>query len=198
LVLLAYSVPSSGRSPPSGGSNIAGAPKAGEPLDTVEAHCSKGSTSGAVGGDGVPVSGATIAVGAAALEVVVGDGSPAPEVSPEGDTNVTTGATTVGDPIAKTGLVGACLPPPRWLMTMSPWRSLGASYDTPLGLLGMSPWMSPWVQPAGRLPRHRTCSTRGVEASTMSDGACCYGLPCSRSGQQQRRQGWRPGDSTLM
>jgi hypothetical protein len=110
LVLLAYSVPSSGRSPPSGGSNIAGAPKAGEPLDTVEAHCSKGSTSGAVGGDGVPVSGATIAVGAAALEVVVGDGSPAPEVSPEGDTNVTTGATTAGDPIAKTGLVGGVSP----------------------------------------------------------------------------------------
>jgi hypothetical protein len=78
-------------------------------------------------------------VGAAVLEVVVGDGSLAPEVSPEGDTNVMAGATAAGDPAASTGPVGARLPPPQWLMMTSPWRSLGASWDTPLGLLGMSP-----------------------------------------------------------
>jgi hypothetical protein len=67
-------VSSSSRSPPSGGSSIAGAPKAGIPQDTVEAHGSKGPTVGAAGGDRVLVSGAAIAVDAATLEVVAGDG----------------------------------------------------------------------------------------------------------------------------
>jgi hypothetical protein len=46
LVLLAYSVSSFGRSPPSRGSSITGAPKAGGPQDTIEAHGSKGLTVG--------------------------------------------------------------------------------------------------------------------------------------------------------
>jgi hypothetical protein len=116
-----------------------GAPKAGGPQDTIEAHDSKGSTVGAAGGDGVLVSGAIIVVGVVSLEVVVVDGSSSPKVSPEGDTNVTAGATTAGDPAVSIGLVGAHLPPPQWLMMVSPWRSLGSSWDTPLGLPGMSP-----------------------------------------------------------
>jgi hypothetical protein len=110
LVLLAYSVSSSGRSPPSGGSSIAGAPKAGGPQDTVEAHGSKGPTVGAVGGDWVPVSGAAVAVGVVALEVVTGDGSPIPEVLPEGDINATVGAMAVGDLAASIGPVGGTSP----------------------------------------------------------------------------------------
>jgi hypothetical protein len=42
-------------------------------------------------------------VGTAVLEVVIGDGSLTPEVSPGGDTNVTVGATAADDPAASTG-----------------------------------------------------------------------------------------------
>jgi hypothetical protein len=69
LVLLAYNVSSSGRSPPSRGASIARAPKADRPEETAEAHGSKGPTIGAASGDGIPVSGTAIAVGAAALKV---------------------------------------------------------------------------------------------------------------------------------
>jgi hypothetical protein len=110
LVLLAYSVSSSSRSPPFGGSSIAGAPKAGRPQDTIEAHSSIGATVGAAGGDGVPVSGANVAVGAMTLEVVVDDGSSVLEVSLEGDTNVTTGATITGDTAALTSPAGGTSP----------------------------------------------------------------------------------------
>jgi hypothetical protein len=78
-----------------------GAPEVDGPQDIVEADGSKGSTVGAAGGDGVPVSGATLAVGAAALEVVASDRSPAPEVLPEGDTNATVGATTAVIPLPR-------------------------------------------------------------------------------------------------
>jgi hypothetical protein len=47
----------------------------------------------------VPVYGAATA----ALEVVIGDGFPAPEVLPEGETNVTAGEMATGDPTASTG-----------------------------------------------------------------------------------------------
>jgi hypothetical protein len=103
-----------------------GAPKADGPQDTVEAHGSKGQTVGAAGDDGVPASSAAVAVGAATLEVVAGDGSPAPVVSPEGDANVTVGATAAGDPTAKTGPAGGASP------------STAVLWDTPLGLPGMS------------------------------------------------------------
>jgi hypothetical protein len=103
LVLLVYSVSSSGGSPPSRGSSIAGEPKADGPQDTVEAHGSKGPTVGAAGGDGVPVPGAAIAAGVAVLEVVADDGSPAPEVLLEGDANVTVGEMATGDSAASSG-----------------------------------------------------------------------------------------------
>jgi hypothetical protein len=61
LVSSAYSVPSSGRSPPSRGANIAGAAQIAEPQDIVEAQPSEET----VGGGGVPVIGAAVAAGAA-------------------------------------------------------------------------------------------------------------------------------------
>jgi hypothetical protein len=96
-------VSSSGRSSPSRGSSIVGAPKADRPQDTVEAHGSKGPNVGDTGGDGVPISSAVVAAGVAALEVVAGDGSSASEVLSEGDTNVTAGEMAAGDPAATTG-----------------------------------------------------------------------------------------------
>jgi hypothetical protein len=87
-----------------------GAPKADGPQDTVEAHSSKGPTVGAAGGDGVLISGIDVAVGAATLEVVAGDGTLAPEVLPEGDANVMAGATAAYDPTALTGPVGGASP----------------------------------------------------------------------------------------
>jgi hypothetical protein len=103
-------VSSSGRSPPSRGSSIVGAPLVGKPQDIVEAHNPKGSTVRAASGDGVPVSSATIAVGAVVLEVVTDDGSLAPEVSPEGGTNATVGGTVTGDPAASTAPTGGASP----------------------------------------------------------------------------------------
>jgi hypothetical protein len=82
-------------------------------------------------------------------------------------------------------------------MMAAPW-SLRSSWGTPrLGPPGMSPSTRLWVQPARRLPRPRTCSTGRVVASSMNDGACCCGLPCSRSGQRWRGEGRRLGSSTL-
>jgi hypothetical protein len=199
LVLLAYSVSSSDKSPPSGGggSSIAGAPKADGPQDTIEAHNSKGATVGAASGDRALISGTTIGAGAVA-QVVAGDGFLTLEVLPEGDINVTVGEMAAGDPTISTGPAGGASPSTtvadddvdveesRVILGHPMLRAPGVvSLDK---VMGTACWC---------LPRHMMCSTGRVEASTMNSSACCYGLPCSRSGQQQRVQGWRQGSNTL-
>jgi hypothetical protein len=109
LVLLAHSTSSSGMSLSFGGSIIVGAPKAGGPQDTVEAHGSKGLSDGAVGGDRVLDFGAAIAAGVVA-HVVTRGGSLAPEMFPEGNTNVMAGETATGDPTASAGPAGGASP----------------------------------------------------------------------------------------
>jgi hypothetical protein len=102
-------VQSFGRSPPSRGPNIAGAPQTVRPQDIVEAHSSKGPSDRAGGGDRVPVSGATVAAGVVA-QVITDSGSPSCEVLPEGDTNVMMEEVATSDPAASTGLAGGVFP----------------------------------------------------------------------------------------
>jgi hypothetical protein len=102
LVSLTYNVPSSNRSPPSGGrGSVAGVAQVIGPQDTIEVQPSDG----AAGGGGVPVSGATATTGVAA-QVAADDGSPAPEVLPEGDTNVTVEEVATDDPAGLAGPAG--------------------------------------------------------------------------------------------
>jgi hypothetical protein len=92
---------------------------------------------------------------------------------------------------------GVSVSPQKRLTTVTPW-SLRSSWGTPhFGPPGMSPLMRLWVQLTGHLPGPRTCSTGSVVASSMNNGACCCGLPCSRSRQRRRGQGRRLGSSTL-
>jgi hypothetical protein len=192
LVFPAYNMPSSGTSPPSRGHKVMGAALVDEPQDTVEAQ----PIDEAVGGGGVLVTGAVVAAGAA-TQVATGGGSPASEVLPVGATNVTTEEVATNDSTCSAGPSGARLSPLKRPTTVVPW-SLRSSWGIPhLGPLGMSPSTRLWVRLAGRLPRPRTCSNGSVVASSMNDGACCSGLPCSRSGQRRRGQGRRLGSSTL-
>jgi hypothetical protein len=102
-------VPSFGRSPPSRGPSIECAPQAVGPQDTIEAHGSRGPSDGAAGGDKVPVFDAANAA-AAAAQVTIGDGSMAPEVLPEGDTNVTAKEVATANPAALTGPAEGAFP----------------------------------------------------------------------------------------
>jgi hypothetical protein len=100
-------MPSSARLPPSGGPSITGASQVAEPQDIVEAQPSDE----AVGGNGVPVTGAAIAAGATA-QAAAGDGHPTSEVLPGGATNVTTEEVAADDPTSSVGPSGdACFSP---------------------------------------------------------------------------------------
>jgi hypothetical protein len=101
LVSPAYSVPSSGRSPPSGGPNVIGAAQVVEPQDSVEAQLSDE----AVGGDGVLVSSAAVAVGVV-TQVATNGVSLASEVLRGGATNVTTEEVATDDPASLASLSG--------------------------------------------------------------------------------------------
>jgi hypothetical protein len=78
-----------------------GAAQVAEPQDTVEAQPSDE----AVGGSGVPVTGATVVAGAIAQAATDG-GSPPPEVLPGGATNVTTEEVATDDPASSAGPLG--------------------------------------------------------------------------------------------
>jgi hypothetical protein len=78
-------------------------------------------------------------VGTTALEVVTGDGSLTPDVSREGDINVTVGATGASDPVASTGLAGGTSPSTAVADNNITVEESGASWDTALGLSRMSP-----------------------------------------------------------
>jgi hypothetical protein len=187
LVSPAYNVPSSGRLPPSGGPSVTGAAQVAEPQDIVEAQPSDR----AVGGGEVPVTSAAVATGAA------GGGTLASKVLPR--------VLLMSQPkrwpltilLARLARQGARVSPLKRPTTAAPW-SLRSSWGTPrLGPPRMYPSTRLWVQPTGRLPRFRTCSTGRVVASSMNDSAYCCGLPCSRSGQRRRGQGRRLGNNTL-
>jgi hypothetical protein len=191
LVFPAYSVPSSGRSPFSGGPSVTGAAQVAEPQDNVEAQPSDE----AVGGGGVPVTVAAVAA-CATMQATAGGGSPPPRCYQ--------GVPLMSQPkrwplmilLARLARQGACLSPPK-RPTMAAW-SLTSSWGTPrVGPSGMSPSTRPLVWPIGRLPRPRTYSTKRVVASSMNNDACCSGLPCSWSGQRRRGQGRRLGNITL-
>jgi hypothetical protein len=171
--------------PPLGGS-VAGAAQVVALQDTIESQPSDGAT----GGNRVPVSGAAAAMGAAA-QVVTGGGSLASEVLPEGDTNVTVEEVAAGDPVGSTGPTGDASSSTVAVDGCATVESEFILGHPMLRLLGMFPLTRPWVWPTGHLPRLRTCSIGRVEASSMNDDAYCCGLPCSRSGQRQRGQGWR-------
>jgi hypothetical protein len=97
-------VPSSGRSPPSGGPIVTGAGKVAEPQDAVEAQPSDE----AVGGGGVPVTSTAVAAGAF-MQAATGGGSPASGVLPGGATNVTSEEVATDNPASSAGPSGgAC------------------------------------------------------------------------------------------
>jgi hypothetical protein len=94
-------VPSSGRSPPSGGPNVTGAAQVVEPQDSVEAQPSDE----AVGDDGVLVSSVAVAMGVIA-QVAANGVSLASEVLRGGATNVTTEEVATDDPASLASLSG--------------------------------------------------------------------------------------------
>jgi hypothetical protein len=84
-----------------GGGSVASVAQVVEPQDTVEAQPSEE----AVGGNGVLVTGAVVAAGAATQAVASG-GSPASKVLPGGATNVTTKEVAIDDPASSVGPSG--------------------------------------------------------------------------------------------
>jgi hypothetical protein len=118
-------------------------------------------------------------VGAVALEVVASDGSLAPEVSPEGDTNVTVGEMAAGDLTASTGPSRGASP-----------SIVVADDDVVIEESGVN--LGHPIRSHGDVSLDKAMDTAcwaltqalDVEASTMNGGACCCGLPCSRSGQR--------------
>jgi hypothetical protein len=173
------------------------APQAVGPQDTVEVDDSKGSSDGAAGGDRVPVSGAAVAIGAAA-QVIVNGGSLTPEVLPEDDTNVTVDEMAAGGPAASTGLAGGVFSSTLAVDDATALEesevilghpTLRAPVDVSLDqAMGMS---------HRALTQAQNVLRRESGGSSMNSGTCCCGLPCSRSGQRQRGQGRSPGSSTL-
>jgi hypothetical protein len=185
-------MPSFSRLPPFGGLSIVGAAHVAEPQDTIEAQ----SSDEAISGNGVPVTD-TAATSNAATKAAACVGSPAPRCYQ--------GVPLMSQPkrwplailLARLAHQGARLPPPKRPMMAAPW-SLRSSWGTPcLGPLGTSPLMRPWVWTVGHLPSPSTCSAGRVVASSMNDGACYSGLPCSWSRPRRRGQGRRLGSSTL-